>query len=84
LSYPLVPRLRDWPWSAGFIDGVSAAAVGLMAAVTVVLGRAALVGPFTVALTLLSAFALIRLRVNSAWLIAGGGILGVLGAAAGL
>jgi chromate transporter len=77
-THPLVPRLRDSPWSAGFLDGVSAAAVGLMAAVTVVLGRSAITGPFTAALALLAALLLIRFRVNSAWLIVGGGVLGFL------
>jgi chromate transporter len=84
LTYPLVPKLRDSPWTAGFLDGVSAAAVGMMASVTVILGQAALVGPYTVALALLSALLLIRFRVNSAWLIVGGGLLGVVGGAAGL
>ena len=78
VTHPLVPKLRASPWSAGFLDGVSAAAVGMMAAVTVVLGRAAIAGPFTAALAILAALLLIRLRVNSAWLIAAGGLLGVL------
>ncbi len=76
ITHPLLPKLRSSPWSAGFLDGVSAAAVGLMAAVTVVLGRAALVDPFTVALAFLAAVLLIRFRVNSAWLIVAGAALG--------
>jgi chromate transporter len=83
-TYPLVPKLRASPWTAGFLDGVSAAAVGMMAAVTVVLGRAALVSPFTIAAALVAALLLIRYRVNSAWLIVGGGILGTLAARGGL
>jgi chromate transporter len=84
LTYPLVPKLRDSPWTAGFLDGVSAAAVGMMASVTVILGQAALVGPYTVALALLSALLLIRFHVNSALLIVGGGILGVFAGVTGL
>lgn len=84
VTHPLVPKLRSSPWSAGFLDGVSAAAVGMMASVTVVLGRAALVGPFTVALALLAALLLIRFRVNSASLIVAGGVLGIAGWSAGL
>jgi chromate transporter len=78
LTHPFIPRLRSSPWTAGFLDGVSAAAIGLMAAVTVVLGRAALVDPFTIALALLAAALLIRFRVNSAWLIVGGGVIGII------
>ncbi|MGH2615749.1 MAG: chromate efflux transporter [Thermomicrobiales bacterium] len=84
VTHPLVPKLRNSPWTAGFLDGVSAAAVGLMASVTVVLGQAALVGPYTIALALVAALLLIRFRVNSAWLIVGGGVLGVLGGAIGI
>jgi chromate transporter len=78
VTHPLVSKLRDSPWSAGFLDGVSAAAVGMMAAVTVVLGQAAFTGPFTVALGLVAALLLIRFRVNSAWLIVAGALLGFL------
>ena len=84
LTHPLVPKLRASPWTAGFLDGVSAAAVGMMASVTVVLGRAALVDPFTIALALFAALILICFRVNSAWLILAGGILGILGRQLGL
>jgi chromate transporter len=84
VTHPLLPRLRSSPWTSGFLDGVSAAAVGMMAAVVVVLGRSALVSPFAVALALLAALALIRLRVNSAWLIVLGGLAGFLGSMAGL
>jgi chromate transporter len=83
VTQPYIPKLRSSPWAAGFLDGVSAAAVGLMAAVTVTLGRAALVGPFTIGLALLAAVLLIRLRINSAWLIVGGGLLGLAGQMAG-
>jgi chromate transporter len=55
-----------------------------MGAVTVTLGRTALVGPFTVALALLAALLLIRFRVNSAWLILGGGLAGLFGFVSGL
>ena len=77
VTHPLLPKLRALPWTAGFLDGVSAAAV------TVVLGRAALVSPFTIVVAVIAALFLIRYRVNSAWLIVGGGILGVLAARGG-
>jgi chromate transporter len=78
LSYPLVPRLRASPWASALLDGVNVASLGLMAAVTLQLGRAALVDPLTIGLALLCLLALVRFNVNSAWLIAGGGAVGLL------
>ncbi|MFP2929203.1 chromate efflux transporter [Pyxidicoccus sp. 3LG] len=78
LSGPLVPRLRR-SWVAGaFLDGVNVASLALMAVVTWQLGRAALVDAWTVGLAVVSAVLLIRFRVNSAWLVLGGGAVGVL------
>lgn len=75
--YPLVPRLRRSPRMSAFLDGVNVAAVGLMAAVTIQLAQAALVDWLTVVLALLAAVLLVRYRVNSAWLVLGGGLIGV-------
>ncbi|QSQ23095.1 chromate efflux transporter [Pyxidicoccus parkwayensis] len=78
LSGPLVPRLRR-SWVAGaFLDGVNVASLALMAVVTWQLGRAALVDVWTVGLAVVSAVLLIRFRVNSAWLVLGGGAVGML------
>jgi chromate transporter len=60
------------------LDGVNVAAVGLMAAVTWLLGREAIVDPLTAAITVVAAFLLIRFRVNSAWLVLAGAIVGLL------
>jgi chromate transporter len=45
--------------------------------VTLFLARAAIVDATTTMLAVLSAFALIRYRVNSAWLVLGGGAIGL-------
>jgi len=79
--YPLVPRLRASPWASAFLDGANAAAVGLMAAVAWQLGTTSITDLFTVALALASAFLLIRFKVNSAWLVLGGGAFGLLASA---
>nr|WP_191267200.1 chromate efflux transporter [Comamonas sp. JC664] len=80
LSGPLVPRLRR-SWVAGAVlDGVNVASLALMAVVTWQLGRAVLVGPLPVALAVVAAVLLIRYRVNSAWLVVGGGVVGALAA----
>jgi chromate transporter len=78
VSGPLVPRLRS-SWVAGaFLDGVNVASLALMATITWQLGRAALVDVWTVGLALASAVLLIHYRVNSAWLVLGGAVVGLL------
>jgi chromate transporter len=77
LLHPLVPRLRRYPWTAAMLDGVNVAAVGLMAAVTWLLGREAIVDPLTAAIAIVAAFLLIRSRFNSAWLVLAGAIVGL-------
>ncbi|MDO8491714.1 MAG: chromate efflux transporter [Dehalococcoidia bacterium] len=72
-----VPLLRKKWWSGAFLDGVNVAALGLMVGVTWQLGRAGVVDWFTVALTVVALALVFRFKVNSAWLILGGGILGV-------
>lgn len=78
ISNPLIPRIRQSPWAGAMLDGVNAASLGLMAAVTWQLGRAALIDPFTIVLALLAAGLLLRFRLNSTWLIAGGAAAGFL------
>lgn len=83
ISNPIIPRLRRSPWAAGILDGVNAAALGLMAAVTWQLGRASLVDLLTIALALMAAVLLIRFNVNSTWLILGGALVGLAAFALG-
>jgi chromate transporter len=78
ISNPLIPRVRDSAWISGLLDGVNVAALGLMAAVTWHLGRASLVDPLTIVIALVSLGLLVRFKVNSTWLIAGGAIVGLL------
>src|SRR5207237_9932520 len=76
--YPLVPSLRASAGTAAFLDRANAAAVGLMAAVAWQLGTTSIVDGFTSGLGLTAAVLLIRFRVNSAWLVLGGGLTGLL------
>lgn len=78
LSSPLIPRLRKSPTAGAFLDGVNVASLALMVMVTWQLGRAALVDWVTLAIAAASGVLLMRWRVNSAWLILGGAVLGVL------
>ena len=75
---PLVARLRRSSWAGSLMDGVNIAAVGLMAAVTLTLGRAALVDPLTVTLAVGALAVLVRWNSNSTWLIAADAAVGVL------
>jgi chromate transporter len=78
ISNPLIPRMRKSAWVSGLLDGVNVASLGLMAAVTWELGRASLTGPLTILVAVGSFVLLIWLKVNSTWLIAGGGVVGLL------
>lgn len=77
LINPWVPKLRRSPWTAGFLDGVNAASLGLMAVVTYTLSRTALIDWVTIILAVASAIAVFRFRINSAWLVLAGGVIGL-------
>ena len=77
ISGPLIPHLRRSALAGAFLDGVNVGAWALMAAVTLFLARAAIVDLTTLVLAAASAVVLIRYRVNSAWLVIGGGLIGV-------
>lgn len=62
----------------GFLDGVNAASFVLMAWVSGLLARAALVDVFTVGIALVSLVILLKTKWNSAWLIFSGALLGAL------
>ena len=79
-SNPLIPRMRRSAWVSGLLDGVNVASLALMAAVTWQLGWASLVDPLTALMALVSLGLLMRFKVNSTWLIAGGAIVGLLSA----
>lgn len=74
---PVADRLRRSPWTAAFLDGVNAAALGLMAGVLAELARDALVDPLTVALALAAGAALLFSQINATALIATGGLAGL-------
>ena len=83
VTNPLVPRMRRSRWAAGFLDGVNVAAVSLMTAVAWTLGRSAIVDPTTALLAVMTAVLLIRFKVNSAWLVLGGAVVGLAGRGVG-
>ncbi len=74
---PFVGRVRRSPWWGPALDGVTVAALGLMAAVTVDLGRTAVHDALTAALFVATLGALVRWRPNGAWLVAAGAAVGI-------
>ena len=76
LSGPLIPRIRRSALAGAFLDGVAAASVGLIAWVLLLLAKAALFDALTAAIAAIAAFLLFRYRLNAAWLLLGGGLLG--------
>jgi chromate transporter len=74
---PWVAKIRSSTWASGFLDGVNAASVGLMAVVTYTLGYAAIVDGFAMIISLLSSIAIFRFKLNSIWLILAGGGVGI-------
>jgi chromate transporter len=76
LSGWLIPRIRRSKIAGAVLDGVNVASLSLMAAVTLELGRTAIVDLPTALLGALGAAALLRYQPNSAWLVLGGAVVG--------
>jgi len=77
VSSPIIPKLRRSVIAGAMLDGINVASLALMAVVTAQLTGAALVDWFTVVLLLVAAFLLLKWRVNSAWLVLGGALVGL-------
>lgn len=75
-SGPLVPRIRESKIAGAFLDGVNVGSLALMGQVSWQLGRASLIDTVTVVLALASLFALLRIRLNSVWIILLGAVVG--------
>ncbi len=73
-----INRLRNSPAASAFIKGVNAAVVGLIGATLISLGRSAMIDPITIIVCLAAFIILIRFKIDSMWLIAAGGTLGLL------
>jgi chromate transporter len=77
ISGLLLPKIRRSASLGAFLDGVNVASLALMAVVTLQLCRAALVDLTCVLLALASGVLLVRYKLNSTWLIAGGALVGI-------
>ncbi len=84
ISNPIIPRIRKSEWAGSFLDGVNVAALGLMAAVTWELARAAFTDIFTILIGVTAAALLFRYKLSSVWLVLFGGGMGTLECAVAL
>lgn len=78
LLNPLIPRMRQSPWLAAFLDAVNIAAIALMVVVVIDLGQATLVSWPAWLIAVLSVITTLFLKINSAWVVVGGAVLGFL------
>jgi chromate transporter len=76
VSGPLIPRLRRSAVASAVLDGVVAGSLALMAVVAMQLGRASIVDRTTLVVFVVSLIALLRFRINSAWVVGGAAVLG--------
>jgi len=74
----LIPLLRRTPWTAAAMDGINAAVIGLMVAVTADLGSTAVVDLLTGLLAVSSFLVMAVRKPNFAWLILVGAVVGVV------
>lgn len=85
ISAPLVPRLRQAPGARAVLGGLNAASLALMVAVSLPLAAGTFARPWlSVPLFLAAIYLLVHWRVNSAWLVLGGGLIGWLAVMTGL
>jgi chromate transporter len=81
LLAPVLFRLRQSAWMAAFLDSVNVCAVALMGGVTFRLAGDALRGWPSWLIAAVSLAVLLRWKMNSAWVVLGGGISGLAFAA---
>jgi chromate transporter len=74
----VIPKLRESTWFGGFLDGLNGASLALMAVVNWKLGISSIIDVPTAILAVVSLLLVFRFKINSAWLILGGGLIGYL------
>ncbi len=74
----IIPWLRRTHWTAAAMDGINAAVIGLMVAVTAELGSTAVVDLLTAMLAVGTFLVMAVRKPNFAWLILAGAVVGVV------
>lgn len=77
LAHKFLNKMMDATWTRPLLDGVNVAAIGLMAAVAISLAQDAVTDWLTAILFVAALALLIRYKVNSALLVAGGALVSV-------
>jgi chromate transporter len=75
---PWIPRLRQWAWTARFLDAVGAASVGLIAALGATLARTTLTDWQGLLIAAVATAALVAWKLNPAWVVLAGALAGWL------
>jgi chromate transporter len=78
LSAPILPRLRKSALASATLDGINVASLAVMTVTAFLLAKGSLIDVETLVIMVVSALALVQFKVNSAWLVIAGGILGFL------
>lgn len=74
---PLIPKFRQSTWASAFLDAVNVSALGLMVAVTLELGAVVITDWKAALIAAASIVVAFRFKkINSAWIIVGGAVLG--------
>ncbi len=76
ISGPVIPKIRRSPAAGAVLDGVVVGSLALIAVVAWQLGKASVTDWLTVSILVVSVIAILRFKVNSAWLILGAGVVG--------
>ncbi len=75
-SGPFLAKLRQSALASAILDGVVVGSLALMAVVAWQLGRVSVIDWITLGVLVIGTALLLRFRINSAWLIAGAGLIG--------
>lgn len=76
---PLIPRIRKSNYLSKFLDAVNASALAVMAVVAIKLGAEVLIDWNAILIAILSAAAFLTIKkINSAYIVIGGAVLGYL------
>jgi len=75
---PLIPRLRKSKIMSAFLDAINIASVAIILAVLIEMSRLAITDWRTIVIATLSFLITFRFKVNSAFIVIGGGLIGYL------
>ena len=72
---PIIPKARKSKWLSGALDGINVASVVLMLFVSIKLGIGTMTNISLAIIFILSIIGLMRFKINTVWLVLGGGLI---------